>query len=102
MYIDDLANALSNSSMSVYADDFLLYRTIQSPTDYQTLQAEIDSLSNWISSHKLQLNCDKCKCMLVTRKRDSTMPTKLLINSEPLERVYSYKYLGIHLRDYAG
>ena len=25
------------------------------------------------------------------------MPTKLLINSEPLERVYSYKYLGIQL-----
>ena len=97
IYIDGLTNALSNSSMSLYADDLLLYRTIQSPTDYQALQAEIDSLSNWISSHKLQLNCDKCKCMLVTRKRDSTMPTKLLINSEPLERVYSYKYLGIQL-----
>ena len=97
IYIDGLTNALSNSSMSLYADDLLLYRTIQSPTDYQTLQAEIDSLSNWISSHKLQLNCDKCKCMLVTRKRDSTMPTRLLINSEPLERVYSYKYLGIQL-----
>ena len=92
-----LQNALSNSSMSLYADDLLLYRTIQSPTDYQTLQAEIDSLSNWISSHKLQLNCDKCKCMLVTRKRDSTMPTVLLINNNLLERVYSYKYLGIQL-----
>ena len=90
-------NALSNSSMSLYADDLLLYRTIQSPSDYQTLQAEINALSDWISAHKLQLNCDKCKCMLVTRKRDSTMPTVLLISGQPLERVYSYKYLGILL-----
>ena len=51
---------------------------IQSPIDYQTLQAEIDLLSDWILSHKLQLNCDKCKCMLVTRKRDSTMQIVLL------------------------
>ena len=34
IYIDGLTNALSNSSMSLYADDLLLYRTIQSPTDY--------------------------------------------------------------------
>ena len=96
-YIAGLTNALSNSSMSLYADDLLLYRTIQSPSDNQTLQAEIDVLSNWISAHKLQLNCDKCKCMLVTRKRDSTMPTVLLISGQPLKRVYSYKYLGVLL-----
>ena len=35
--------------------------------------------------------------MLVTCKRDSTMPTLLLINGQHPERVYSYKYLGIQL-----
>ena len=47
IYIDGLTNALSNSSMSMYADDLLLYRTIQSPSDYQTLQAEIDAVELW-------------------------------------------------------
>ena len=70
---------------------------IHSPTDYQALQADIDVLSDWISAHKLQSNCDKCKCMLVSQKRDLTMPITLLVNSQPLERVYSYKYLGILL-----
>ena len=69
-------------------------------SDYQTLQAEIDVLSDWISAHKLQLNCDKCKCMLITRKRDSTMPTVLLISGQPLKRVYSYKYLNSILLTY--
>ena len=97
IYNDDLTNALSNRGMSPYADDLLLYRTIQSPSDYQTLQAEIEALSDWISPEKLQLNCDKCKYMLVTRKRDSTMSNASLINSQSLKKVYSYNYLGILL-----
>ena len=88
IYIDGLTNALSNSSMSLYADDLLLYRTIQSPSDYQALQAEIDVLSDWISAHKLQSNCDKCKCMLVIHKRDSTMPTVTNQWPTPRESVF--------------
>ena len=66
--------------MSPYADDLLLYRPIQSRSDYQTLQADIDALSDWTSAHKLQLNCDKCKCILIN-------------NDQPLENVF----LGILL-----
>ena len=88
IYIDDLTDVLSNCSMRLYADDILLYRPIHSPTDYQALQADIDALSDGISAHKLQFNCDKCKCMLVSQKRDLTMPITLLVNSQPLERVY--------------
>ena len=62
--------------------------------------SDIDALSDWISAHKLQFNCDKCKCMLVSRKRDPTMPITLLVNGQPLERVYSYKYLGLLLTSY--
>ena len=83
--------------MHLYANALLLYRPIHSPTDYQALQADIDALSDWTSAHKLQSNCDKCKCMLVSRKRDPTMSITLPVNSQPLERVYSYKYLGILL-----
>ena len=47
IYIDGLTNALSNSSMSLCADD-ILFRTTQSPSDYQILQAETDALSDCI------------------------------------------------------
>ena len=88
IYTYGLTDVLSNCSMRLYADDLLLYWPIQSPTDYQALQADIDALSDWVSAHKLQFNCDKCKCMLVSQKRDLTMPITLLVNSQPLERVY--------------
>ena len=86
IYIDDLTDVLSNCSMRLYADDLLLYRPIHSPTDYQALQADIDALFVWISAHKLQFNCDKCNCMLVSRKRDPTMPITLLYSQQPTPR----------------
>ena len=97
IHIDGLNNVLSNCSMHLYADDLLLYRPIHFLTDYQALQANIDALSDSISAHKLQFNCDKCNCTLVSWKRDPTMPVTLLVKSQNLERAYSYKYLGILL-----
>ena len=83
-------------SMSLCADD-ILFRTTQSASDYQILQAETDALSDYIWAHKLELNRDKCKCMPVTRKRDSTMPTVLLISGRLLERVSSILKFSQHL-----
>lgn len=36
--------------MSLYTDDLLLYRPIQSPLHNQGLQENIDTLSYWISA----------------------------------------------------
>ena len=98
IYTYGLTDVLSNCSMRLYADDLLLYWPIQSPTDYQALQADIDALSDWVSAHKLQFNCDKCKCMLVSQKRNPTV-ANYVISQWPTTResVYSYKYLGILL-----
>jgi len=95
IYIDGLTNVLPNGSISLYADDLLLYRPIRSSSDYQALQEDVDALADWILAHKLQFNCGKCKSMLVTRKRESITPPTVKVNDLPLERVYSYKYLGI-------
>jgi len=38
----------------MYADDLLLYRPIHSPSDYQTLQEDVNALFDWILAHKLQ------------------------------------------------
>jgi len=94
IYIDGLTNVLSNCNMCLYADNLLLHRPICSPTDYQALQTDIDALPDWISA-SYSLTGDKCKCI-----RDPTMPITLQVNGQPLERVYSYKCLGIMLTSY--
>ena len=44
-YIDDITMVpLSDSTMSLYADDLVLYRPIHSATDYHLLQIDIDNI----------------------------------------------------------
>ena len=97
---DDLTNiGLSHGSKLVlYADDILLYRTISHTDDYNLLQCDINAISNWESLNFMSFNENKCKFMLISRKKYHTAsPSPLLLNGHSLERVASFKYLGVLL-----
>ena len=98
-YVNDISSiSLSNGTLSLFADDVLLYRSIQKPVDYQHLQIDIDNLCEWTDDNHLQLNRTKCKFMVISRKRQPILPSQpLTVNHSQLERVYSYKYLGVWL-----
>ena len=53
LYINGLTNLpLSPLTQSVfYADDIFLFRPISSPADLTLLQADLDSISSWLSTH---------------------------------------------------
>ena len=46
LYINDRPNGIS-SGVRLFADDAIVYRTISDPSDCQTLQEDLDKLSNW-------------------------------------------------------
>ena len=46
------------------------------------------------STNLMSLNTEKCKCVLLTNKRNSDHPP-LLMNNQNLEQVKQYKYLGV-------
>ena len=78
----------------------LLYRTISSPADYGKLKVDIDILSSWITSNNLSLNITKCKFLVISRLRKNSIPVPTLtLNSHPMERVSSYKYLGVTITE---
>ena len=83
--------------MTLYADDMLLYRQVESPQDYQKLQDDIHSILEWVSANHLHLNVSKCKTMLISRKRTRLEPPPLLMNGHALEQVECFKYLGLFL-----
>ena len=95
LYIDDVASKISSSStISLFADDIALYRSIQSPADYTVLQADITAISLYIESNRhLKLHADKCCFMLVSRKRTNSIAPPLLFIREdtPLQQVDSMK-----------
>ena len=96
IYID--ATPLSDGSkMTLYTDDMLLHRQVESSQDYQKLQADIHSISEWVSANHLHLNVNKCKTMLISRKRTHLEAPLLLVNGHTLEQVQCFKYLGLLL-----
>ena len=70
------------SSLSLFADDMALYRTIHSIDDYFTLQSDVSSLSSWIRSISLSLFS---QLSAVPRKHSHAIaPPTLLVEGVPL------------------
>ena len=100
IYVNDLLNIdiRTGNKIHLYADDVLLYRTISSNSDLEDLQRSINYVSTWSRENFLTLNLKKCKFMLVSRKRNTTVCLKpLQLDGEVLETVECYKYLGVML-----
>ena len=96
-------NGLCNVTLSptarliMYADDILLFQPYNSVSDFSLIQSNIDSVSSWISSRSLTINSSKTKYMFLSLRSSSCFASlpSLCLNGSPLERVYSYKYLGV-------
>ena len=89
-----------SSSISFYADDIALYRSIRSPADYLILQADITAIVTCVKEEKhLNFNVNKCYLMLISRKRShSITPPPLFIKTDTaVEQVDSVKHLGVLL-----
>ena len=85
-----------DSKITLYADDILLFKPIRKKEDYKDIQQDIDTLYTWSASSRLIFNPEKCKYMLITRKRSNSLtPPPLSLGPSIIERTYSYKYLGV-------
>ena len=82
VYINSLANLdLSpGSSIILYADNILLYRTISSSNDNAFMQQDVDFISSWIHSSGLAINPSKSSLLIISRKQVKPC-VSLLINS---------------------
>lgn len=94
IYINDLPTNIC-SSVSLFADDCVIYREINSDSDISLLQSDINSVSEWCDLWNMKLNINKCKSMRVSRL--DTPCASYRLNNLSFETVSSYKYLGVHI-----
>ena len=102
IYINDISSVIRNSKISMYADDTVVYLSNANQFDAIALiQADLDRVYTWCNSNKLTINCKKTKfCIFGMKssvKRSKTQDVKLSLSNQILERVCSYKYLGLTL-----
>ena len=96
IYINDISMVpLSVGSMLLYS---MLYRPIRTPDDYIQLQMDIDKLCVWPKNNLMQYNVNKCKYMIISRRKQPSLPnTPLAVDNAPMDMVSEYKYLGVLL-----
>ena len=81
-----------------FADDTALVG-LMSGTDNRAYLKQIESFSNYCDSNFLDLNVAKTKEMIIDFRRDTINLPPVIIKELVIDRVHSYKYLGVTLND---
>ena len=99
IYINEIASTLTPfCQVHLYADDTVLHCSASNiDSAINSLQLSFHILEKQLSDLKLVLNCAKTKWILFTKARSTDFNSLKLCstNGTTLERVTSYKYLGI-------
>ena len=95
LYVNDIRNNVSpQTSIKLFADDCLLYRNINSASDEEQLQQDLNIMVEWSNTWLMRFNA--AKCHLLTRQR-KPLPTKYSNNNFQLQKVSHHPYLGVEL-----
>ena len=104
IYINDLPQAVQNSTVSMYADDTsLCYQSSDINQLNEAINYDLKQLDSWLQGNKLSLNVAKTNPMLVSTKqkhnilkgRNEDLHWKIRDNR--LEIIQKTKYLGVQI-----
>ena len=96
-YANDIGAKVSPpTTTKLFADDCLLYRTINSVNDERQLQQDLNSMVKWSNVWLMRFNAANCHQLKTTRQR-KFLPTKYSFNSIQFQEVSHHPYLGVQL-----
>jgi hypothetical protein len=93
-HTNDLPDAVK-SSVRLFADDCLLYRTIKSAKDHQLLQEDLKSLEAWTKDWGMRFNAKKCYILSIKNKSQHFYS----LNGHILQQVQNNPYLGLQISE---
>ena len=98
IYINDLPDYLSHSTLRLFADDSILYLEIDKPNDPTRLQHDLDAALRWESDWLMSFHPDKCNVLSVNRKRQS-LAYDYKMHDHVLTKTTQSDYLGVTLQN---
>ncbi len=99
LYTHDCVSSHRSTSIITFADDSVVLGLI-SNNDETAYLDEVERLTSWCQDNCLSLNMSKTKELIVDFRKRHLLPyTPLMISWTPLERVSSFKYLGVNISE---
>ncbi len=86
----------SSNVMVKFADNTMVIGLI-TDNDETSYREEVSTLTKWCQENHLSLNIDKTKELVGDYRRQSREHTPITIGKTPVERVSSFKFLGVHI-----
>ena len=100
VYTNDLPNSILTAKSILFADDTTLYTSSNNMTElFNSVQRDLDSLSDWFKANKLSLNATKTNYVLFNKNNIGTVNYDLRINNVSIKRINVVKFLGILIDD---
>ena len=93
LYKIDIATGIS-SPLRLFADDCLLYRTINSVEDSFILQTDLELLSQWATVWQMKFNVSKCIVIRCTRSH-TPVQYGYRLNNITLSTDNQHTYMGM-------
>ncbi len=99
LYTHDCVSSHRSTSIIKFADDTVVLGLI-SNNDETAYLDEVERLTSWCQDNCLSLNVSKTKELIVDFRKKHLLPyTPLMISGTPVERVSSFKYLGVNISE---
>ena len=93
MYISDLPSVVDpGTAVRLFADDCLIYRSINSEEGQLQLQKDLDALNTWEHCWGMKFNISKCH---ILRVGNTKCPRFCHLSNDILTEVDNANYLGV-------
>lgn len=97
IYINDIQSCVQpHIQMRLFADDCVVYTTVNTREDQVKLNDSLAAIQNWCDIWGMKLNATKTTCISFTHKKNALQFT-YTINNIPLRKCDEVTYLGVTL-----
>ena len=99
IYVNDIISSIKSCKYYLYADDTVIYTSGNLDLCTQRITEDLSLFKLWCNRNKLTLNVKKTKYTIfgLKSKTKRIFDHSLFIDNIKIDRVHSYKYLGITL-----